>query len=94
MYEEYLIYDWLRMVTSIGGALGLLIGTSLYNLCTSLIDLAFKLDVNRREISNLPNTNVSGQVAETAQEYQQISGDSRIRTRSHTHMSITECSTK
>ena len=42
----------------------------------------------------LPSKKVRGQVATMAQENQQIGFDSLTRTLSHTHISITECSTK
>ena len=41
-----------------------------------------------------PKMNVKGQAPAIAQENQQIGGESLTHTRSHTHFSITECSTK
>ena len=48
----------------------------------------------RNENKILPSKKVRGQVATMAQENQQIGFDSLTRTLSHTHISITECSTK
>jgi hypothetical protein len=44
--------------------------------------------------NNLPMTKTIGHMAAIAQENQQIGGDSRTRTLSHTHINITECSMK
>ena len=43
---------------------------------------------------NLPTIKVKGHMVVMAQENQHSGGDSRTRTRSQIHISITECSTK
>ena len=39
LYEEYLIYDWIGMIGSIGGSLGLFVGFSFRDLFTYLFQL-------------------------------------------------------
>ena len=46
------------------------------------------------EAENSPKMNVKGQAPAIAQENQQMGGEALTHTRSHTHFSITECSTK
>ena len=47
--EEYIIYDIIGMVASIGGTLGLFIGFSFTNVTSCLIDLMKKLLKNKRQ---------------------------------------------
>ena len=39
LYEEYLLYDWIGMIGSIGGSLGLFVGFSFRDFFTCLFQL-------------------------------------------------------
>ena len=53
VYEEYLIYDIIGMIGSIGGTLGMFLGFSFVNVISLVINYLQSLKIKFRKINNL-----------------------------------------